>query len=109
MSLAFLYSGVCKTLLEETKLVTIGQTGVEGLHPGFIKFIGISEIAGSIALIIPMSVNMATWLTPASSICLAFIMPFAAKIHYKRKEPKNVLINIAFFVICVFIAYGRSQ
>ncbi|HMR81504.1 MAG TPA: DoxX family protein [Niabella sp.] len=107
-ALAFLYSGVCKLLLSEKRLVAKGQTGVEGLRPVFIKFIGISEIAGVIALIAPMCLNISVWLTPLSALCLAFIMPFAAIIHYKRKEAQNVLTNVLLFAICIFIAYGRT-
>jgi hypothetical protein len=108
MAIPFLGSGVCKSLISEKKLVAMGQTGVEGLHPAFIKFIGISEIAGAMALIVPMCLNLAVWLTPLSALCLALIMPFAAVIHYKRNEPKNVFTNVLFFVICIFIAYGRT-
>ncbi|ANH82767.1 hypothetical protein A8C56_18870 [Niabella ginsenosidivorans] len=104
---AFLYSGVCKLLLPEQKLVAMGQTGVEGLHPYFIKFIGISEVAGVIGLIVPVYLHIAVWLTPVAAICLAFIMPFAARIHYKRNEPKNVLTNVILFIICILIACGR--
>lgn len=107
-ALGFLYSGIPKSILPEYKLVAMGQTGVEGLHPSFIKFIGISEIAGVIALFVPMWLNTAVWLTPLSALCLALIMPFAAVIHYKRKEPKNVLTNVLLFIICIFIAYGRT-
>ncbi len=107
IAIPFLGSGICKSLLSEKKLVAMGQTGVEGLHPAFIKFIGISEIAGVVALIVPIWLNIAVWLTPLSALCLALIMPFAGVIHYKRNEPKNVLTNVVFFIICIFIAYGR--
>lgn len=103
----FLYSGICKASLPEKKLVSMGQTGVDGLHPAFIKFIGFSEIAGSIGLIAPVGFNIAPWLTPLSAFCLAFIMPFAAIIHYRRKEPRNVLTNVITFIVCLLVAVGR--
>lgn len=106
-AIVFLYSGVCKAIFPEMKLIALGQTGVEGLHPAFIKFIGISEIAGSVALIIPNYFDIIPWLTPLSALCLALIMPFAAIIHYKRSEPGNVCTNIVLFIICILIAIGR--
>ncbi len=103
----FLYSGICKSLLPERVLVAKGQTGVEGLPAFFIKFIGVSEIAGAAGLIVPVYFHITSWLTPVAALCLAFIMPFAAYIHYKRNEPKNVLTNIIVFLFCILIACGR--
>lgn len=90
------------------KLITMGQTGVEGLHPAFIKFIGISEIAGSIALILPTAINMLPWLTPLSALCLALIMPFAAVIHYRKNEPRNVVTNVTLFIVCILISLAKT-
>lgn len=107
-AIGFLYSGICKSLFSEQKLVAIGQTGVEGLQPFFIKFIGLSEIAGAIGVIAPVYFHIIPWLTPVAAICLAFIMPFAARIHYRRNEPGNVLTNVIFFIVCLVIAFGRT-
>jgi uncharacterized membrane protein YphA (DoxX/SURF4 family) len=103
----FLYSGVQKSIYSEQKLVTRGQTGVEGLSAGLIRFIGISEILGTIGIILPLLLHILPILTTISAICFAVIMIPAAIIHYKRHEPKNVFTNCVLFLICVFIAYGR--
>lgn len=107
-AVVFLYSGICKSIFPEMKLVKMGQTGVEGLHPAFIKFIGVSEIVGSIGLILPISINIWVHLTPISALCLAIIMPFAAIIHHRKKEPRNVCTNIILLTACILIAIGRS-
>lgn len=107
IAIIFVYSGVCKMLLPEEKLLVIGQTGVEGLSPSLITFIGIAEIAGAIGLIAPMVLQIATWLTPVTALCLALIMPFAARIHYRRNEPGCVRNNAFLFLLCLFIACGR--
>ncbi|AHF14742.1 DoxX family protein [Niabella soli] len=107
MALSFFYSGICKTVLSEKKLVAVGQTGVEGLFPVFIRFIGLSELAGAVGLILPLYFHIAPWLTPVAALCLALIMPFAARIHYRRNEPRNVLTNVIYFIIGILIACGR--
>jgi uncharacterized membrane protein YphA (DoxX/SURF4 family) len=107
IAFTFLYSGVCKSYFSEPKLVSMGQTGVEGLPVYFIRFIGITEILGAIGLILPGLLSTSPVLTPIAAICLAFIMPFAATIHYKRKEYKSVLFNCVIFLLCLVIAYGR--
>jgi uncharacterized membrane protein YphA (DoxX/SURF4 family) len=104
---AFLYSGVQKSIYSEQKLVAIGQTGVEGLPIALIRFIGISEILGTIGIILPQLLHIVAVLTPISAVCFAVIMIPASIIHYKRHEYKNVFNNCVLFLICVFIAYGR--
>jgi uncharacterized membrane protein YphA (DoxX/SURF4 family) len=107
IAFTFLYSGVCKSYFSRQKLVAMGQTGVEGLPLRFIRFIGIAEILGAAGLILPCLLLIYPALTPIAAICLAFIMPFAARIHYRRKEYKNVALNCIIFLLCLFIAYGR--
>ena len=107
MAFVFMFSGINKAYFDEKTLVQKGQTGVEGLSKGLIKFIGISEIFGAIGLVLPMLLNKFTFLTTVSAICLGLIMIPAAIIHNKRKETKNVVLNISILLICILIAYYR--
>jgi uncharacterized membrane protein YphA (DoxX/SURF4 family) len=107
VALVFMFSGINKSIFSEQKLITKGQTGVVGLPLPLIRFIGISEILGAIGIILPLLLNIFPVLTAISAICFAIIMIPAAIIHYKLKEPKNVTTNCVFFLICIFIAYGR--
>jgi len=106
-ALIFMYSGINKSIFSGQKLVAKGQTGVEGLPLPLIRFIGISEIFGAVGLIVPRWTNILPVLTPIAAICFAVMMILAARIHYKRKEYKNVLTNGVIFLACLFIAYGR--
>ena len=104
----FGYSGFCKSIYSETVLVEKkGQTGVAGLPAGFIRFIGISEILGAVGIILPWMLGIAPVLTPLTAVCFAVIMVFAARIHYRLHEPKNVITNLVALVISLFIAYFR--
>ena len=109
MAFVFMFSGINKAYFDEKTLVQKGQTGVEGLPKWFIKFIGVSEIFGAIALIAPMVMNKWIILTPIAAICLGFIMFPAAYIHNKRKEPRNVMINLLILIICSIIGYYRMK
>lgn len=107
VAIVFFYSGVNKSIYPEQKLVAKGQTGVDGLPAGLIRFIGISEILGAVGIILPLLLHIFPILTIISAICFAVIMIPAGIIHYKRHEPKNVLTNCVIFIMCVFIVYGR--
>ena len=107
VAVVFLYSGIQKSIYSEQKLVAAGQTGVEGLPIALIRFIGISEILGTLGIILPLLLHVLPVLTSIAATCFAVIMIPAAIIHYRRHEFKNVLTNCILFLICVFIAYGR--
>lgn len=104
---AFLYSGINKSIYSEQKLVAIGQTGVDGLPLTLTRFIGIIEILGSIGLIVPAALNILPKLTAVSAIGFAIIMVLAARIHYQRHEPKNVVNNLILLLLCALIAWYR--
>lgn len=107
-AVTFMYSGINKSIFPIRKLVDEkGQTGVDNLPLPLVRFIGISEILGATGLILPWWLNILPVLTTISAILFAFIMIPAAIIHYKRKEPKNILTNVILFCICIFIGYGR--
>lgn len=109
MAVLFMYSGICKSILDIPTLVGKGQTGVEKLSIPFVRFIGASEILGAIGLIFPTLLHIAPNLIAISAICLGFIMVPASVIHYLRTEYKTVIGNCVVLVICLFIAYGRAH
>jgi len=109
LAATFFYSGLCKSTLPEHRLIARGQTGVAGLQPAKIRFIGVSEIAGSIGIILPWALNIAPFLTTASAACFALVMLLAAPIHYRLKEPGNVATNIVLLLLSLFVILGRSR
>ncbi|MBK8955370.1 MAG: DoxX family protein [Saprospiraceae bacterium] len=108
MALTFIIPGIAKLIYPVPKLVDKGMTGVEGLSPSLVIFIGISEILGAIGLILPEYLAILPVLTVVASICLGLIMIPAAIISFKRQEYKRIVINIIIFFICMFIAWGRA-
>jgi hypothetical protein len=109
LAFTFLYSDICKTLLPEEKLIQMGQTGVAGYPAAGIKIIGLLEIVGAAGLILPWWLGIWPVLTPVSALCFALLMVLAAPIHYKRKEPGSVGINLTLFVLSLLVVYFRSR
>lgn len=107
LAVVFLYSGIMKATQTKQRLVAIGQTGVEGLPLWLIRFIGLSEIAGAIGLILPYRTQITPVLTPLSALCLGAIMIPAAAIHFRRREFAAVLLNVILFLLCGWVAYSR--
>ena len=107
LAFAFTYSGIMKSTQSRERLVSIGQTGVDGLSYPLIRFIGISEILGVIGLFLPWLTKILPILTPIAALCFAIIMVLAAPIHYKRKEYASIGVNVLLFVISIWVAYFR--
>jgi hypothetical protein len=107
LAIVFFYSGVCKSVLPVQKLIAKGQTGVAGYAPATIRFIGICEILGAVGIILPWLTGILRVLTPLTAICFAILMLLAAPIHYRLKEPRNVITNIFLLALSLFVAWMR--
>lgn len=76
------------------------------LSKGLVTFIGISELAGALGLILPMASGIAPVLTPLAAAGLAIIMLLATGFHLKRREP--AYMTIVLLVLSGFVAWGRG-
>jgi uncharacterized membrane protein YphA (DoxX/SURF4 family) len=72
-----------------------------------VVFIGISELAGGIGLILPWATGILPNLTPLAACGLALIMLLAALFHARRKEPSGIVSNLILGGLAVFVAWGR--
>src|ERR1700754_1927025 len=109
LAAVFLYSGINKSIYSERQLIDRGQTGVVGRRPATIRFIGISELAGAVGVILPWWTGTLSFLTPVAAGGFVFLMLLAAPIHYRLKESRNIAVNLLLLAISLFVAWGRYQ
>ena len=109
LATAFLYSGVSKAFLPKEEVIAKGQTGVVDIPRAGVKWIGASEILGTVGIIIPWALNIFPILTPITAVCFAVLMILAAPIHYRLREPRNVVANLLLLVLALFVAWFRFQ
>ena len=70
--------------------------------------IGVLEILGAVALIVPWATGIVPWLTPVAAIAVVVLMVLAAVFHARRpSEMPNIALNAVLGVVAAFIAYGR--
>lgn len=98
-----------KSTKSEKDLVSMGQTGVEGLPLYFIRFIGITELAGTLGIVLPWLFQTQPVLTPVTAGCFCLVMLLAAAIHTRRKEYKAVMANVFIFLVALLVAYYRFR
>jgi hypothetical protein len=63
------------------------------LPPALVRFIGVSELAGALGLIMPAITRIKPRLTPLAAAGLVLVMIFAAAFHILRGELGALLIN----------------
>jgi hypothetical protein len=77
-----------------------------GVSKGLTTFIGISELAGGLGLILPQATHTAPVLTPLAALGLAIIMILAIGFHLRRKEPATAAVVL--LILSVFVTIGRT-
>lgn len=106
LAVGFLYSGWMKAFGYEKAKESWPWAGE--VARGFVFFIGIAELLGAIGLILPKAANIAPVLTPMAALGLAVIVLLGAIFHIRRKEYREIGVNIVFFALAVFVAIGQG-
>lgn len=109
LALLFLLAGGMKLFAFDRYKTMAEQRSPErglGLSKSLTAFIGASELAGGVGLVLPQATGTAPWLTPLAALGLAVIMVLAAIYHRRRGEPMAVTIGL--FVLAFAVAIGRS-
>lgn len=74
-----------------------------------VRFIGISELAGGIGLLLPWMTGIRRNLTPLAAWGLALVMVLAAIYHATRGEFSALPINLVLGGLAAFIAIRRQR
>ncbi len=105
----FLMAGMMKVAQSKDALREKVGGWVDDFKDGQIKLIGFLEILGALGLILPMLLDILPLLTSVAAIGLILTMVGAARVHLKRKEMKNVIMNVMLLILAAIVAYGRLQ
>lgn len=103
LALLFLFAGVMKFVMPIEEMTRQMPVALPGL---FLHFIGVCEVLGGLALILPGLLRVKTWVTPLAAAGLLIIMIGATAISLK------IGVAAAFFplvsgLLAAFVAYGR--
>lgn len=75
---------------------------------GMTRFIGASEFAGALGLLLPSITRILPILTPIAGGALALVMVLASGLHASRGEFGVLPINAVLGGLALFVAWGRS-
>lgn len=105
LAAGFVYSGWMKTIRIESSKKT--WAWVNDVPKSLVVLIGIAELLGALGLVLPWVLNITPVLTPIAAIALAVVTLLGMLFHIRRKEYRELGVNIFFIVLALIIAFGR--
>jgi len=108
LALLFLFAGGMKLVLPIDVLTSMGPPNQVQLPGLFIKFIGVWQAFGTLALILPGLFRVKTWLTPLAAAGLVIIMIGAVAVSLKLGMGA-ALLPFVVGLLLAFVAYGRRR
>ena len=108
LAIVALMGGIIKTFVPKEKLAKQPGAGWVGdSSVGFVKALGVIEILAAVGLILPAVVNIAPVLVPVTAVCWMLLMICAIITHIRYGESQAIVVNLVYFLLAAFIAWGR--
>lgn len=104
----FIMAGLTK-VTQPMEVLTELMPWAGDLPMALLRFIGISEVLGSLGLILPSLFRIKPYLTVWAAIGLIAIMVLSVIFHIARGEYPSLGFNIVLTGIAYFIAWGRVK
>lgn len=109
IAVAFLMAGGMKMTQSKEFLREKVGDWIDPVDLKVLKLIGLLEVLGAVGVIVPMAFGFIPMLVPLAAIGLALTMVGASFVHLKRKEYKEVAINLILLLMIGVIAIGRMD
>lgn len=107
LAVAFGMSGAMKlvTPIDQLaeKMTWIASTG------SLVRFIGFSEVAGALGMLLPSALRIKPVLTPVAALGFVVIMVLASGVHASRGEFGVIGANVVLGGLAAFVAFGRLK
>ena len=108
LALAFGMAGIMKSTQPVAELaVAMSWTG--DVPAALVRFIGASELAAALGLVLPAATRIRPLLTPLAAIGLAMVMVLASLFHISRGEWFALPLNLVLGSLAAFVAWGRLR
>lgn len=109
LGLAFLGAGFMKLSTPIDELVKMGMTWA-GDMPGLARFIGLSEFAGALGLILPAATRIQPRLTWIAAALLTLVMVLAFGYHVVGGHPFSATApSMVLGLLAAIVAVGRAR
>ncbi|MGH9680219.1 MAG: DoxX family protein [Candidatus Acidiferrales bacterium] len=105
LTLAFVALGALKVFLYNRFKTSLDKKRPSGITRGFAAFIGTTEVAGGLGIVLPIATNVAPSLTAWAAVGLATVMTLAIGFNLRRHEFSGAPVIL--LLLTPFVAFGR--
>ncbi len=106
LAAVYLISGARKIVLRYEGSKTT-QAWVADVTPGTFRLIAGVEIAGALALIFPVALDIVPFFATLAAAGLTILQAVAIAVHVNHREYKVLPVNIALLLMAAFVAIAR--
>ena len=107
LALVFGFAGAMKVFTPIEELAKNGAWIRDS--ESLIRFIGISELAGALGMILPSLTRIKPKLTSLAAVGLFIIMILATGFHLTRGEANHTPMTLVLGALAAFVAWGRFR
>ena len=104
LAIGFAMAGLMKLTTPYQQLVS-SQAWAQSMPEALLRFIGLSEVAGALGVLLPAATRIRPILTPIAAVGLLIIMVLASGVHLMHGEPP--IANLVLGGLAAFVAWGR--
>lgn len=108
LAIFFGMAGYFKSFMAPAALTQMGIAWASDAPIGLLRFIGVSELAGALGVILPALLRIQPELTPLAALGFAIIQALAIPFHIIRGETAATPINAVLLALALFVVWGRS-
>jgi uncharacterized membrane protein YphA (DoxX/SURF4 family) len=110
MGLAFAVSGATKLVVSKKRLALRGESWIDDFSSGTVIFVGLTEITGGLAIILPVVLDIPSRLAiTVGTAGLILVTLGAAVVHARRREPGMIVLNLALLTLTAAAIWGRPR
>ncbi|MDV6271467.1 DoxX family protein [Rhodococcus globerulus] len=107
LALVFVAAGASKVVGKREKMIE-KTPYVQDFPQWAVRAIGVAEVLGAIALIVPAFIGSVAVLVPIAAVALALVMVGAVVTHLRRGEGISAAAPaIVLALLALFVAWGR--
>jgi|ERR1700761_8784678 DoxX-like protein len=108
MGVLFAASGAMKLVIPKKSLALRGSSWVDDFSSGTVIFVGLTEIAGGLAMFLPAVLETSSQLAlTVGTAGLIVVMLGAAVVHARRREPGMIMLNLALLTFAAVAMWDR--
>jgi DoxX-like family len=110
MGLVIAAVGAMKLLVSKEQLALRGAGWVHTLSSGTVRFVGLTEVVGGLAMIVPPLMHVPASSARAAAMAgLLTVIVGAAAVHARRREPAMMVWNFALLAVAATAIWNRSR